>query len=272
MTNVQPSNMPPPVSAARRDPKNVQGVERMLSIGLGAGALIFGARRGGFSGAALALAGATLLARGVAGSDPVKLMLTPSPAAKDAAERYAWNSAAIVNRAVTINRPREEVYAAFRDFSQLPRFMTNVHRIEVSDEKRSHWVVKGPGGVVEWNATITEDEPGRRIAWKSDDDADVRNAGAVDFIDAPGGRGVEVHAVIAFEAPGGAPARILAALMNRDPALQTRQDLRRFKQWLETGELATAKGPEAAPAGGKRASEARQPPARAHGYVQQQHV
>ena len=53
---------------------------------------------------------------------------------------------AITGRAVTINRPVDEVFGYFRQFSNLPTFMENVEAITVLDDKRSHWVVKAPGG------------------------------------------------------------------------------------------------------------------------------
>ncbi len=64
-------------------------------------------------------------------------------------------------RAVTINLAVDEVYSRFRDFAAWPAFMENIVRIDVRDERRSHWVVKAPmGGTVEWDARITEEVPG----------------------------------------------------------------------------------------------------------------
>ncbi len=91
----------------------------------------------------------------------------------------------LVARAVTINRPADELYAYFRDFSNLPTFMENVVRIDVLDDRRSHWVVKAPAGqTVEWDAELTEDLPGRSLTWQSAEGADVPNSGRVAFADA----------------------------------------------------------------------------------------
>ena len=145
-----------------------------------------------------------------------------------------------VARAVTINRSAAEVYACFRDFSQLPSFMENVVRIDVLSDTRSHWVVKAPAGkTVEWDATVTEDEPGRLIAWTAEEGADVPNTGRVEFRDA-GARGTVVTATIDYSPPGGAIGKLVAKMFQREPAIQARRDLRRFKQLLETGEVATA--------------------------------
>jgi uncharacterized membrane protein len=140
--------------------------------------------------------------------------------------------------AVTISRPVAEVYGFFRDFSNLPRFMENVVRIDVKDDRTSHWVVKAPGTTVEWDALVTEDEPERLIAWTSAEGADVPNSGRVTFRDA-GERGTVVTATILYDPPAGIVGKIIARMFQREPRIQARRDLRRFKQFMETGEVAT---------------------------------
>ena len=168
----------------------------------------------------------------------------PSPAAKKP-EKDALGSAdnhdetSLVGRAVTINRPVGEVYAYFRDFSNLPRFMENVERIDVIDGTRSHWVVKAPAGKsVEWDARITEEATDSFFAWTSEPGADVPNSGRVEFRDA-GDRGTVVIATIAYDPPAGVVGKLIAKMFQREPAIQARRDLRRFKQLMETGEIAT---------------------------------
>ncbi|MGL4314885.1 MAG: SRPBCC family protein [Sphingomonas sp.] len=141
---------------------------------------------------------------------------------------------------VTINRRADDLYDFFRDFANLPRFMENVVRIDVIDPRRSHWVVKAPAGAtVEWDATVTDEAPGQWFSWQSDDGADVSNSGKVRFDDA-GDRGTVVTATIAYDPPGGAIGKIIAKIFQREPQIQARRDLRRFKQLMETGEVATA--------------------------------
>jgi uncharacterized membrane protein len=150
----------------------------------------------------------------------------------------------VVGRSVTIARPREEVYAFWRDLPNLATVMENVERIDTIDAKRSHWVVKGPAGkTVEWDSVVTDDEPGRLIAWRSVEGADVKNSGRVEFRDAAPGRGTIVSATIAYEAPGGAIGQWIAKLFQREPNLQVRRDLRRLKQFLETGEITSSASP-----------------------------
>ncbi len=143
-------------------------------------------------------------------------------------------------RSVTIARPARDLYTYFRDFSNLPSFMDNVVRIDLIDDRRSHWVVKAPAGkTVEWTAAITEDCEGHSITWASEEGADVPNSGRIEFRDV-GTRGTVVTATIAYEPPAGVVGKVIAKLFQREPAIQARRDLRRFKQLMETGEVATA--------------------------------
>ena len=146
----------------------------------------------------------------------------------------------LIGKSVTINRPRAELFAYWRDFANLPTFMDNVARIDVIDAKTTHWVVKAPAGrTVEWDAIITEERDGEYFAWASAEGADVPNSGRVDFRDA-GARGTVVTATILYDPPGGAIGKLIAKLFQREPAIQARRDLRRFKQLMETGEVATS--------------------------------
>jgi len=146
----------------------------------------------------------------------------------------------LVGKTVTINKTRQELYDFWRDFANLPQFMDNVLSIVQLDSRRSHWAVKGPAGrTVEWTSVITEDRPGELIAWASEEGADVPNGGRIDFRDAPGGRGTWVTATILYDPPAGIIGKVIAKMFQREPAIQARRDLRRFKQLMETGEIAT---------------------------------
>src|SRR4051812_18866328 len=97
---------------------------------------------------------------------PLSAAVHQRDVAHEAAEAQGWDEAAIAARTVTINRPRSELYAFWRDFRNLARFMENIDSVEIGDDRRSHWVVKAPAGeTVEWDSQITEDEPERLIAW-----------------------------------------------------------------------------------------------------------
>ena len=145
----------------------------------------------------------------------------------------------IVGRAVTINRPVAEVWAFYRDLSNAPLYMDEVERVDTIDQRRTHWVAKAPGGkTVEWDSEITEEEPQRVLAWNGLDTAHA-NAGRATFADVPG-RGTVVTLTLSYDPPFGAVGKLVNKLLQRDPAIQARRNLRRLKQLLETGEIATA--------------------------------
>ena len=139
---------------------------------------------------------------------------------------------------ITINRSPEEVYQFWRNFENLPQFMSHLESVRVNGEKRSHWVAKGPAGTtVEWDAEITVDSPNRSISWRSLEGADVENYGTVRFEPAPGKRGTEVRVELEYNPPAGALGAGIAKLFGEAPEQQVKGDLKRLKQVLETGEV-----------------------------------
>lgn len=137
-----------------------------------------------------------------------------------------------------INRPLEEVYNYWRNFENLPRFMKHLESVKDLGDGRSHWVAKGPAGTqVKWDATIIADVPGEVITWRSLEGSDVDHAGAVRFESAPGGRGTIVKVNIEYNPLGGVLGATIAKLFGEEPEQQLDDDLRRFKQVLEVGEV-----------------------------------
>jgi uncharacterized membrane protein len=140
---------------------------------------------------------------------------------------------------VIINRSPDELYRFWRDFNNLPRFMDHLESVRVIDEKRSHWTVKTIAGkTVEWDAEITHDQPGSRIAWHSLEGAQVPNSGNVSFKPAAGNRGTVVRVEVEYAPPGGAITAKVSSLLKGEPAGQhIYQSLHALKQVLETGEV-----------------------------------
>lgn len=148
----------------------------------------------------------------------------------------------LAHAVVIINRPREELYAYWRDFGNLPNFMENVKSVEETGDGLSRWTIKAPGGQeVELVSRITQEVAGESITWASTSQSDIRNAGRVQFKDDPQGRGTIVTVRIAYDPPFGTAGKYAARLMGREPELQAKRELRRFKQLMETGEIATNK-------------------------------
>ena len=161
-----------------------------------------------------------------------------------AARRRRWKNRVSVEHAATINKPIGEVYAFWRDFQNFPRFMRHLVSVEVTGERQSLWRATGPAGTrFEWRAEITEDRPNERLAWRTLEGSDVQHEGEVAFAHAPGARGTEVRVRLEYAPPGGAVGRTLARLFGEEPEQQVREDLRRFKQLIETGEVALSDGP-----------------------------
>ncbi len=152
-----------------------------------------------------------------------------------------WSGPVRAIKAVTINRTPREIYGFWRNFENLPRFMTHLDFVRTIDARRSHWRVKGPAGsTLEWDAEITEERPNERIAWRSLEGADVANSGAVSFRAAPGGRGTEVRVELEYQAPGGSLGAVIASLFGEEPTQKLQADLRTFKALMETGEIPRA--------------------------------
>jgi uncharacterized membrane protein len=142
-----------------------------------------------------------------------------------------------VRKAITIDRPRDEVYRFWRNFENLPRFMQHLERVRVLDARRSRWTARAPAGAsVEWTAELIDDQPNELIVWRSVDDATVPNTGSVQFTPASHG-GTAVLVELRYQPPGGRLAAVVAKLFGEEPDVQVGSDLRRLKQVLELGEV-----------------------------------
>lgn len=145
-----------------------------------------------------------------------------------------------VEGAVTINRSPEALYAFWRNVENLSQFMRRIATIEATGEKTSHWTAKPVGGVtLAWDSETTADEPNRRIAWRSVEGATVETAGEVTFTPAPGDRGTVVRVAMHYRPPGGTVGSMVAKMLGKAADMQLREDLRRFAQLMEAGELTT---------------------------------
>ncbi len=148
-----------------------------------------------------------------------------------------------VEKTITINKPPEDLYNFWRNLENLPTFTKNLKSIKVIDEKHSHWIANAPLGMsVKWDAEIILDRENYLIGWASSVNADIDNAGFVRFKPATGGHGTEVKVVMEYNILGGAITSAIAKLLGEEPENQIGEDLHRFKQFMETGEIATTEG------------------------------
>lgn len=139
-----------------------------------------------------------------------------------------------VDESIVINRSSRELYDFWRNFENLPQFMNNIKSVDTLDQKRSHWVIKAPAGTsVEFDSRVVDDIPGRMISWQSEEDATVPNRGRVEFIETAAGNATNVRVTLSYEPPAGTAGRLVAALFQREPSVQAREDLQRLKELME---------------------------------------
>ncbi|HEY7169683.1 MAG TPA: SRPBCC family protein [Vicinamibacterales bacterium] len=149
-----------------------------------------------------------------------------------------------IERVVTVNRPIEEVYGFWRNVENLPRFMRHLEEVTVLGNRRSRWRAKAPAGMtVEWEAELTQEKELDWIAWRSLPGSQIENSGSVRFERAPGARGTELRVQLQYRPPAGRLGRVFARLFGEEPSQQIADDLRRFKQLMETGEIPLSDGP-----------------------------
>ena len=156
--------------------------------------------------------------------------------------RRSFGDYDVTGRSVTIRKPRAELFAFWREFSNLSQFMENLERIEPLDEDgHSRWLIRGPmDRTVNVETRIAREVENELIAWRSTEDSEIETEGRVTFHDAPGDRGTRVRLIIAYKPPGGSIGKGIAKLMGAEPHIQARRDLKRFKMLMETGEIATS--------------------------------
>jgi uncharacterized membrane protein len=148
-----------------------------------------------------------------------------------------------VTKTITVMKPRAEVYRFWRRLERLPSFMIHLASVTEVSAVRSHWIAHAPGGThVEWDAEIVDDRENELILWRSCDGSDIANIGSVRFEDAPADRGTEVSVELSYDAPGGSAGAVIAKWFGEEPSQQLTDDLRRFKQVMETGEVVLSDG------------------------------
>jgi uncharacterized membrane protein len=235
---------------------NVSSTERWLSA-IGGGMLAGYAlkRRDRVAGAA-AIAGAALLYRGATGHCHIYQALGANTAdqqsrmkgtglvadrGSDTRQQLGGARGVHVDESVTINKPIAEVYRFWRNFENLPQFMRHLESVAAREEGISHWVAKGPAGMkVEWDARIINEVDNKVIGWQSLEGSTISTAGSVNFDDTEHGTRVRVH--LQYNPPAGRLGAAVARLFGEEPTQTVREDLRRFKQLMETGEIPTIDG------------------------------
>lgn len=228
-----------------RERPNIGSTERTLSAFAGAGLIAHALSRRTLPSVLLAAVGVELLRRGLTGSSHLFDSLRASTAPNDggtALPRDFYERGIQVEEAITIQRPASVVYAFWRNFENLPRFMSHLQSVTVHDDRRSHWVAQGPAGTsVYWDAEVINEKQDAMIAWTTTGGT-VDHRGSVRFQPATGGRGTEIKVVLDYLPPAGKLGHAIAKLFHKDPQSQIRDDLRRLRALLEVGDVPTIDG------------------------------
>ncbi len=236
----------------RKHAINITEPERILSVAAGGILALAGLKKKSPGGVFMALIGGDMVRRGITGHSYLFEILGFRTAPKgQGAETTSvpYELGIRVDRSVTINRPRTEVFRFWRDLTNLPKFMTHVRSVRLTGENRSHWVVNGPGGrFVAWDAVIHNEIENELIAWRTLPGSEVDHAGSVWFKESPGGRGTEVRVELQYNPPGGMVGALVARLFGQEPTQQIGADLLRLKYLLETGAASTPPQPSDLPA------------------------
>jgi uncharacterized membrane protein len=248
------------MSGRNRGGINVGNAERWLSAVAGGALLAYAFKRrqeeghsAAASGAA-ALAGTVLMYRGATGHCDLYHALGVSRArgegrgtgviadfGSDTRRQLGGARGIHVESAVSINKPISEVYRFWRNFENLPTFMQHLESVSMREAGVSHWVARGPAGLdVSWDARIINEVPNKVIGWQSLEGSTISTAGAVNFDEDPHGTRVTVH--LQYNPPGGRAGAAVARLFGKEPNTTIREDLRRLKRLLETGEIPTTEG------------------------------
>jgi len=215
-------------------PRNVSDLERGLSM-IGGGALVLYGLRRSLGNLALMLGGGALIYRGLTGYCAAYQALGVNTAHRDTSHGVALRAT------ITVNKPAAEVYRFWRHLENHPRFMQHLESVVTTNGKRSHWVAKAPlPAPLEWDADIVAERENAMLSWRSLPGADVENVGTVRFRELPNGRGTEVRVRLEYAPPGGVVGVAVANLFKTLTEQQLKEDLRHFKQIIETGETPTA--------------------------------
>jgi uncharacterized membrane protein len=145
---------------------------------------------------------------------------------------------------VVVERPRHELFAFWRDFTNAPKFMANVAGVTEVDSLSSVWTVTAPaGGSAEWEILVTDEEADRVIAWSTSGNTPVSYSGRIEFEDTTGNVGTQLTATVRHEEHAGLVETLIEAVAGSreaaEPPVQSSADLQRFKEYME-GRIAQA--------------------------------
>lgn len=149
-----------------------------------------------------------------------------------------------VTETITVLSSLPDIYRWWANFENFPMIMENIKSVQKTGERTSHWVMAGPLGIeVSWDAETTRLDENQRIAWNSKDNSSLKTSGQVVFTEL-GINETQVTVTLHYDPPAGAAGEAVAALLT-NPEKRLKEDLRRFKEFIESTSTRTKRAPEA---------------------------
>ena len=224
--------------------QNIGDIQRLVSAIAGTGLIMEALRRRTVAGGVMAVGGISLLYRAATGYCPavaaMGIEMRPSRDPNRLGRRKVHSEQATkISRSVEINRPPNELYRFWRTLDNLPKIMSHLESVQVITDRLSHWVVKTMTGLpaIEWDAEIINDVENERIGWRSLNDAAVDHAGSVEFEPIGGGQKTRVTVTLQYAPIAGRLGTAVAKFIGEDPELKIADDLQRFKESMEAGNV-----------------------------------
>jgi uncharacterized membrane protein len=223
---------------ASPQPVSIADAANLFAIGMGALLVVAALTRRTRAGSLLAASSsAPFFYRGLMGRWPA----VSGPADEQTKTALRGGRGVNVHEAVSVQRPVAEVYSYWRRLENLPRFMSHLQRVTETSDRHSSWVARlAPGLVVKWDAEVINEVENQVIGWRSLPGSDIVSAGSVTFRSMRAGLGTQVNVRLQYESAADGPGARLASFLGLEPSHVIREDLRRFKQLMETGEIARA--------------------------------
>lgn len=228
--------------------QNIGEIQRLLSAIAGAGLIMEALRRRSVAGGVMGVGGIGLLYRAASGYCPALGAMGIDMRARQDTNRLGRRKvrskqATKISRSVEINRAPNELYRFWRTLDNLPKIMSHLESVHVITDRFSHWVVKTTTGLptIEWDAEIINDVENERIGWRSLNDADVDHAGSVEFEPIGDGRKTRVTVTLQYAPLAGRLGTAVARFIGEDPEFKIADDLQRFKESMESGNVLSSK-------------------------------
>jgi uncharacterized membrane protein len=141
----------------------------------------------------------------------------------------------IIEESIVIRRPVEQVFSFYQDFRNLPAFLGDVVRIDLTGPRTSRWTIKAPLGLeVRWNVLITDLRPNAFIAYQT---GSVTAAARWEINFFPGAEPDTTVVREVMTVPGGVLTEAALAAIGKPPSKEVHANLERLKEVLETGRV-----------------------------------